>query len=75
MDRDLILLIGLCFLPLAFVALVSAWADRRRPWAALILGVMGGGMAGWAQFTHPQGGYALEDLPTIALETLARLMN
>lgn len=75
MDRDLILLIGLCFLPLAFVALVSAWADRRRPWAAFILGALGGGMAGWAQVTHPQGGYALADLPNVALEAVARLMN
>ncbi|MCB1406974.1 MAG: hypothetical protein KDK01_12155 [Rhodobacteraceae bacterium] len=72
MDRDLLLLVGLLFLPLAFVALVSAWADRRRPWAALILLAMGLGLAGWAQLTHPGGGYDWRMLPQIAVETVAR---
>ena len=73
MERDLLLLMGLGFVPLAFVAFVSAWADRRRPWAALILAVMALGMAGWAQLTHPDGGYALRDLPILALEAVGRL--
>ena len=72
LDRDLMFLCGLVFLPLAFVALVAAWADRRAPWAALILAMIGGGLAGWAHLTHPAGGYALETLPALALETLGR---
>lgn len=75
MERDLLLLIGLAFLPLAFVALVSAWADRRRPWAAVILAVMGLGLAGYAQFTHPDGGYDWRTIPTLALETLGQLLR
>ncbi len=75
MDRDLLFLIGLVFLPLAFVALVSAWADRRRPWAALILAGLGAAMAGWAWLTHPDGGYDLATLPDMALEIVARLVN
>ncbi len=74
MERDLILLAGLAFLPLAFVAFVSAWADRRRPVPGLILLVMGLGMAGWAQFSHPAGGYEWGDVPDLALEMLARLL-
>ena len=72
MDRDLLLLVGLVFLPLAFVALVSAWADRRRPWAALILLAIGLGLAGWAHLTHPGGGYDWRTLPHIAAQTVAR---
>ncbi|MCL4675200.1 MAG: hypothetical protein KJZ59_04050 [Pararhodobacter sp.] len=72
MDRDLLLLVGLIFLPLAFVALVSAWADRRRPWAALILLALGGGLVGWAHLTHPDGGYDWQALPQIAVETIGR---
>jgi len=72
MDRDLLFLIGLVFLPLAFVALVSAWADRRAPWAALILLVIGLGLSGWAWVTHPAGGYDWQTLPQVAMETLAR---
>lgn len=75
MDRDLLLLLGLGFLPLAFVALVSAWADRRAPWAALILMAMGLGMAGWAQFTHPDGGYDWREIPAIAAELVGRLIR
>jgi len=73
MDRDLLLLLGLAFLPLALVALVSAWADRRRPVAFMILLVMGLGMAGYAQLTHPDGGYDWREVPMLAVETLGRL--
>lgn len=72
MDRDLLFLLGLVFLPLAFVALVSAWADRRWPWAALILVLIGLGLTGWAQLTHPGGGYDWCALPDLAVETLGR---
>ena len=71
MDRDLLFLTGLVFLPLAFVALVSAWADRRFPWAALLLTVIGVGVAGWAYLTNP-GGYDWRTIPDLAVETLAR---
>jgi hypothetical protein len=75
MERDLVLLLGLGFLPLAFVALVSAWADRRRPWAGLILAAMGLGMAGWAQITHPEGGYDWRTLPDVAIEAVGSLLR
>lgn len=74
MERDLILLTGLVFLPLAFVAFVSAWADRRRPVPGLILLGMGAGMAGWAHFTHPDGGYEWREVPDMALQMLARIL-
>lgn len=68
------LLAGLAFLPLAFVAFVSAWADRRRPIPGLILLFLGLAMAGWAQFTHPDGGYRWQEVPDLALGLLARLL-
>lgn len=72
MDRDLLFLVGLVMLPLAFVALVAAWADRRFPWAALILAGVGCGLAGWMTLTHPDGGYDWRLLPDLAAETLGR---
>ena len=74
MERDLILLAGLAFLPLAFVGFVSAWADRRRPVPGLIMLALGLGMAGGAQVTHPGGGYAGADVPQMALTVLARIL-
>jgi hypothetical protein len=75
MERDLVLLMGLAFVPLAFVALVSAWADRRRPWPALILAAMALGMIGWAQVTHPEGGYVWREVPGLAIEAVGRLLR
>jgi len=74
MERDLLMLLGLAFLPLAFVAFVSAWADRRRPVPGLILLVLGLGMAGWAHLGHPGGGYRWAELPDLALGLLARIL-
>ena len=75
MERDLLLLIGLAFVPLAFLAFISAWADRRRPVPGLILLALGAGMAGWAHLTHPEGGYTLAEIPTLALQVLGRFWN
>lgn len=75
MDRDLLLLMGLGFLPLAFVAFVAAWADRRAPWAGLILLGLGLGMAGYAQLTHPGGGYDWRQIPAIAAELLGGMLR
>jgi hypothetical protein len=73
MDRDLLLLMGVAFLPLALVAFVSAWADRRAPWAGAILLLLGVGMAGFAQLTHPDGGYDWRAIPMLAIEVAGRL--
>lgn len=75
MERDLVLLLGLGFLPLAFVAFVSAWADRRRPTAGVILLLLGLGLAGWAQATHPGDGYDWRTNPEIAVEAVGRLLR
>ena len=73
MDLDVLFLLGVVFIPLAFVALVAAWADRRFPWAALILLAMALGLMGWAHLTHPGAGYSLETLPEVAIEAVGRL--
>ncbi|MFN3954538.1 MAG: hypothetical protein ACK4LQ_08800 [Pararhodobacter sp.] len=75
MDLDILLILGLGFVPLAFVAFVAAWADRRRPWAGVILLALALGMMGWAQVNHPGGGYDLRTLPELALEVVARFLR
>lgn len=74
MERDLVLILGLVFLPLAMVSLVAAWADRRFPLPGLILLAMGLAMVAWAQVTHPTG-YDWRDVPVLALEIIARIRN
>lgn len=71
LDWDLLLIVGVVFLPLSVVSLVAAWADRRRPWAGLILLAMGLALIGLAHLSHPAG-YRPADLPEIFLSTLAR---
>ena len=45
MDTGIIFLLGVYLVPLALVSAVSAWADGRRPYVALGLGVAGVGLA------------------------------
>lgn len=72
LDFDVLFLVGLVFVPLAFVAFVSAWADRRRPWAALILCAMALVLVGLAYFGNPEGNYSLANLPDLFFNVIAR---
>jgi hypothetical protein len=71
LDWDLLLLVGVLFLPLSAVSIVAAWADRRKPWAGGILLGLGGTLIALAQLAHPLG-YQPADLPEIFFTTLAR---
>lgn len=72
MDLDILFLFGLIFLPLAFVAFVAAWADRRPPWAALIMLIIGFVLLAWAHLGHPDGGYTLSEVPDLLFDVMGR---
>lgn len=75
MDYDLFYLIGVGFIPLAFVAFVAAWADRRRPWAAGILLVLALGLIISMRILNADGAYGLADLPELFMSTARRYWN
>ncbi|NBB98415.1 MAG: hypothetical protein GVY34_09650 [Alphaproteobacteria bacterium] len=73
MDTGIMFLLGVYLVPLAFVSGMSAWADGRRPYLALILGVAGGALVLVASLLNPDGAYGLEDIPLLTLEFAARI--
>lgn len=73
MDHEIVFLLGVYVLPLAFVSLVSAWAGGRRPWVALGLGSLGVGLITWVAFHREGGAYALRDIPDMSVMLVAQL--
>lgn len=73
MDTGIIFLLGVYLVPLALVSAVSAWADGRRPYVALGLGLTGLGLALTASVLRPDGSYGLRDIPELSVTVLVRL--
>lgn len=74
MDADHILVLGAVIAALGLPATVSAWSDGRRPWAALVALLVGGGIMAAACVAHP-GGYLLTDLPHVFLSVVADIIH
>lgn len=72
MMPDAALTVGLALAILGFPAVVSAFAERRRPWTGLVLLLAAGCFAGYALGTG-EGGYTLLDVPLAVAATLARI--
>ncbi|MEI4487973.1 hypothetical protein V8J36_17400 [Frigidibacter sp. MR17.14] len=74
MDADHILVLGAVIAALGLPAAVSAWSDGRRPWAALVALLVGGGIMAAAWVAHP-GGYLLAELPHVFLGVVADIIH
>lgn len=73
MDTGIIFLLGVYLVPLAFVSAIGAWADGRRPYLAIGLGVAGLLLAVLASALRPDGNYGLSDIPLLTVELMARI--
>ncbi|EAQ03702.1 hypothetical protein OB2597_10681 [Pseudooceanicola batsensis HTCC2597] len=73
MDNDLILVAGLVVLMLAIPSAVSAFADRRPPWTALVVIILGAGVVAFAWQGHPAG-MTLAEVPQAIFRVLARVI-
>lgn len=73
MDTDLILVIGLAVLMLSIPSAISAIAENRGPWVAMLIVIIGGALVGWAWVNHP-GGYTLSEVPHSIFRVLARII-
>lgn len=74
MDTDLVLTIGVVLLVLAIPSLISAWAEARVPRIGSIMTIAALGLILTALQVKP-GGYAFADVPTVMIDTVARLFN
>ena len=71
---DILLVLGLFFLILAFPSVISAFAERRFPLVGLLLGIAGAGMCYYAHINF-EGGYTLEEIPHAIIRVLALAIN
>ncbi|MEP1768005.1 MAG: hypothetical protein ABJJ53_15375 [Sulfitobacter sp.] len=73
MDTDLALVLGLIIAALSIPSVLSALADRRAPRASAITILIAGGLILFAIQGKP-GGYALQQVPDVFVNVVARYM-
>lgn len=73
MDTDLILVTGIAVLMLSVPAAVSAFAERRAPWTALAVVVVGAGIVAFGCVNHP-GGMSVAEVPHAIIRVIARFL-
>jgi len=66
---DLILVLGVGILALAFPAMVGAFSRGAPPRVAMLAIMIGGGMIIYANATRP-GGYSVEQMPALVAEVI-----
>jgi hypothetical protein len=71
MDTDLILVIGIIVLILAFPSLLSAYSESRVPRAGAILVLIGGVLIAVALTRHAAG-YTFAEIPEIFVRVIGR---
>ncbi|MCC5963059.1 MAG: hypothetical protein JJU09_08020 [Rhodobacteraceae bacterium] len=74
MNHELIFLGGLGLLLLAFVSVVGAWSNNRKPFVGLILGATGAALLAMIHFDRAAGLYALDEVPEIVMRAVASLI-
>ena len=73
MDADTVLITGLVTVGFSIPSMVSAISDSRAPRAAIVAILVGGGLIFYAFKTHPDG-YALEGLPNVFFNVIAKFI-
>lgn len=73
MDPDLALVLGIVIGALSIPSILSALSDRRAPRASALTILIAGALVLYAAQNKPQG-YALEEVPDIFVNVVARYM-
>ncbi|QFS83894.1 hypothetical protein FIU97_14185 [Roseivivax sp. THAF40] len=72
MAPDIALALGLFLAALAITSALAAFAEKRRPVMALILGIGAGGAIYFA-WQNSEDGYRLADIPMVFYEVIGAL--
>ncbi|MCZ4256342.1 hypothetical protein O4H53_12395 [Sulfitobacter sp. G21635-S1] len=73
MDPDLALVLGIVIGALSIPSILSALSDRRAPRASALTILIAGALVLYAAQNKPQG-YALEEVPDVFVDVVARYM-
>lgn len=74
MDFEILYLLGVYLVPLAFVSFVGAWASSRRPVVAVLLCVAALGVFGYIYFARDEGLFDWRAIPDMTVMLIARLI-
>ena len=74
MDPDVIIVAGMVTVIIGITAFVSAFADRRWPWVALVFFLVGGATITYAVRENP-GFYAIDRLDEPVFNVIGRILN
>ena len=72
-DPDLWFVIGLVVLVLSVPSLISAWSDRRCPWATGVTVLIAVGMI-WLAIDLNPGAYSLTAIPDVLVNVVGRYL-
>lgn len=73
MDTDLILVSGIAVLMLSIPSAVAAFAERRTPWTAMVVVIMGAAIVAYGWQNHPEE-MTLAELPHVIFRIIARVI-
>lgn len=73
MDSDLIMVAGLVLLMLSIPSAIAAYADRRRPWVATLVVLVGAGVLYYGWDNHPET-MTLAEVPHVIIRVIARVI-
>ena len=74
MTHDEWLVLGLILCGFAIPAIMSAWSDRRRPRASMLVILIAGGIVIYALQSKP-GGYRMAEVPEVFIRVIAKYVN
>jgi formate-dependent nitrite reductase membrane component NrfD len=74
MDTDLVLTLGIVLLVVTLPSLLAAWVEGRPPRVAAIMLVTSLTMIVTALLYKP-GGYAINDVPSVMVGAVSRMIN
>ncbi|AUC54068.1 MAG: hypothetical protein ACU0CC_23225 [Sagittula sp.] len=74
LDPKTALVMGMLLVVLALPALISAWADRRKPFAGTILLFAGCALGTWA-WRRQEGGFRLDEVPDILYGVIGQMIG
>jgi hypothetical protein len=74
MTPDLFLTLGICLAILTVPIYLSALADLRSKRTSIICALIAAGSLGYAMMAQP-GGYAMNEVPRVMIDTFASLIN
>lgn len=74
MDYDLVLVVGIILVVLAFPSLLNAFSSGRPPRTAAVLVTIGGAMIALATTQSPSG-YAIDAIPQVFVSVVANIIR